>query len=166
MSVSAPSRSDPRLRRRLRIVVSLLAWIGLCLAAVPFVESLLITGPERPAAPLRVPLDGLAPGQALQVKWGGRPVWIVHRSSAQRAALREGRRSPAGADARFAAFYALVDGCTLIYQGPRGFFNPCSGAAYDVAGRHLAHSAPGAAHLARPPYRILDGRRLEISSGP
>lgn len=164
MSLKPPSQANlrRRRRRRLRIVVSLLAWIGLALAVVPFVESLMITHPPAQTPPLRVRLDTLEPGQALQVKWGGRPVWILRLSPAQRVALRQAGRLPAGDDTQFAVFYAFADGCAVVYQGQRGFLNPCSGAVYDTAGRHVAGSAPGAAHLQRPPYRMLSGSRLEI----
>jgi len=157
-------------RRHLRLALSALVWLALGFTAVPFIAS--VSGGRGAAgpAPMRVRVGDLGVGQARRVPWGGRAVWILHRSPAQQAAASAGAL-------RFGVFYADADGCAVVYRGPGepprgapadwagGFWNPCSGASYDASGRRLAGGAGAAGQLERPPFH-LDGRgRLALGAG-
>lgn len=156
---TGPSPEAPR-RRRLRLALSALVWLGLGLTAVPFIASVSGGRGKAGPAPMSVRVDGLGAGQARRVLWGARPVWILHRSPAQQAVA-------GGGDSRYGVFYADADGCAVVYRGPGepppgartgwagGFWNPCSAARYDAAGRRLGGGAGG--DLQRPPFH-LDGR--------
>ncbi|HKJ77843.1 MAG TPA: hypothetical protein VKA64_11645 [Gammaproteobacteria bacterium] len=135
---------------------------------MPFVAS--VTGRDEGAgpAPLSVSLDGIGPGQARRLLWHGRPVWVVHRSPAQ-------LKGDAGE--RYAAFFGYADGCGITYRGPEsapagggarwtgGFWNPCSGASYDVMGRRLGRTGRGAARLAQPSYQLDGAGHLVLGTG-
>lgn len=57
--------------------------------AVPFVGSFAPSAKARAAgAPVEVDISTLAPGQMLTVEWRGNPIWILHRTEAQLAALK------------------------------------------------------------------------------
>ncbi|HKK06130.1 MAG TPA: hypothetical protein VKA50_09820 [Gammaproteobacteria bacterium] len=166
--VEPAGKADPVLRRRLRLALVLLGALAVGLTAVPFVAS--VTGRDHGAGPtaLSVRLDGIGPGQARRLLWHGRPVWVVHRSPVQ-------LKGHGGE--RYAAFFGYMDGCGIIYRGPGsppagrgtgwtgGFWNPCSGASYDVMGRRLGHADRGASRLARPSYRLDGAGRLVLGTG-
>ncbi len=68
-------------RRRLVMATAALSGAGVVAGAAPFVSGML---PSRRAeavrAPVEVDISGLMPGQVLTVDWGGKPVWVFHRS--------------------------------------------------------------------------------------
>ena len=56
--------------------------------AVPFVGSFAPSAKARAAgAPVEVDISTLAPGEMRTVEWRGNPIWILHRTEAQLAAL-------------------------------------------------------------------------------
>jgi ubiquinol-cytochrome c reductase iron-sulfur subunit len=62
--------------------------VGGVAAAVPFVASFEPSERARAAgAPVEADISGLKVGEQLTVEWRGKPVWIVHRSPEQVAAL-------------------------------------------------------------------------------
>ena len=57
--------------------------------AVPFVGSFAPSAKARAAgAPVEVDISTLAPGEMRTVEWRGNPIWILHRTEAQLAALK------------------------------------------------------------------------------
>jgi ubiquinol-cytochrome c reductase iron-sulfur subunit len=62
--------------------------VGGVAAAVPFVASFEPSERARAAgAPVEADISGLKPNEKLTVEWRGKPVWIVHRTPEQVAAL-------------------------------------------------------------------------------
>lgn len=62
--------------------------VGGLAAAVPFVSSLQPSEKAKAAgAAVEVDISALKPGEKMTVEWRGKPVWILHRTPAQLAAL-------------------------------------------------------------------------------
>jgi len=160
---AAPALESPK-RRRLRLALSALVWLALALAAVPFIASVSGGGEEAGPAPMHVSVRDLGAEQARRVLWAGRPVWILHRSRSQLDAAG----SPGGGTvSAYVAFYGDVEGCSIVFRGPGGFRDPCSGARYDARGRPQGAGAATAAPLKRPAFH-LDGHGylvLGVGSG-
>lgn len=85
--------------------------LGVVSAAVPFVESMSPSAGTRAASgPLEVDVSRLAPGNMLSTAWRGRPIWILHRSKEELAALPKMES-------------LLVDPLSLAAQQPPGMKN-------------------------------------------
>lgn len=75
-------------RRVLIGATATLGGIGVVATAVPFVESMNPSARVKAASgPVEVDLTKLAPGQMLSTAWRGRPIWVLHRSKEELAAL-------------------------------------------------------------------------------
>ena len=62
--------------------------IGVVVAAVPFVESLLPSQRAKAlGAPVSVDITRLEPGQKIDVQWRSKPIWILHRTPQMLALL-------------------------------------------------------------------------------
>jgi ubiquinol-cytochrome c reductase iron-sulfur subunit len=86
---SLPPAPD-REKRALLIAATTLGGLGLVAAAVPFVESLEPSAAALAgAAPVDVDISQLNPGEMRTVAWRGQPVWVMRRTPAEVAALRQ-----------------------------------------------------------------------------
>ncbi len=142
-------------------------------------------------APIEVRFSNLEPGAMLTVKWRGKPVYVLHRTAkalASLAPLNAAVRDPASEEDQQPLYaqnqhrsirpelLVLVGLCTHLGCAPRhvqqgdsqlgdawagGFFCPCHGSRFDYAGRVFA-GVPAPKNLAVPPYRYLDGNRIQI----
>jgi ubiquinol-cytochrome c reductase iron-sulfur subunit len=64
--------------------------VGGAVVAVPFVSSLAPSERAKAAgAPVQADISALKPGQMMTVEWRGKPVWIVRRTEAQLATLKQ-----------------------------------------------------------------------------
>ncbi len=136
-------------------------------------------------APVEVDASTLQPGQKVNITWRGQPVWVIRRSEAAIEALEsvnDELRDPESAVVSQQPAYAqnihrsidpeflvLVPICTHLgcipsfmpqagsldadWQG--GFFCPCHGSKFDMAGR-VYSGVPAPTNLVVPPYRIAD----------
>ena len=142
-------------------------------------------------APVEQDIGKLEPGQMLIVKWRGQPVWIVRRtkeSLSELASLEPKLRDP-GSNEEQQPGYAQNDhrsikpeilvlvglcthlGCSPAYRpeitpevGPDwkgGFFCPCHGSKFDMAGRVYA-GVPAPTNLVVPPHQYLSDTRIII----
>lgn len=135
-------------------------------------------------APVKVNVANLAPGELTRVAWRGKPVWIVRRDTASIERLKEGMhvklRDPDSKVAQQPAYAAnpyrsikpeylvLVGvcthlGCSPTYvpeigklgpNWPGGFYCPCHGSKFDLAGRVFT-GVPAPINLQVPPYQFL-----------
>lgn len=122
---------DP-VRHRWLAVTSAGGGIGAVAATVPFVASMAPS--ERvPAlgAPVEVDVGSIEPGALLTVQWRGKPVWVLHRTP------------------------AMLDASSW----PGGFYCPCHGSKFDLAGR-VFKNVPAPSNLEAPPHRYLNDSRL------
>lgn len=144
-------------------------------------------------APVEVDISKLLPGAMLTVEWRGKPVWIVHRDTAALDSLTQHPdllRDPNSEVAEQQPNYAqnphrsikpehlvLVGvcthlGCSPLYKPhvgevsadwPGGFFCPCHGSKFDLAGR-VFKSVPAPINLEVPPYRYVNEHTLLIGA--
>ncbi|WP_417761766.1 ubiquinol-cytochrome c reductase iron-sulfur subunit [Shewanella sp.] len=145
------------------------------------------------AVPVEVNISKLDEGQLIKVMWRGQPIWVVKRSSATLAALGDHDdrlRDPRSQEAQqpkyaknpwrsirpeiFVAVGICTHlGCSPTYQPDNfaehvdgvtsGFFCPCHGSGFDMAGR-VFQGVPAPLNLVIPPHRYLDDGRLEIGT--
>jgi ubiquinol-cytochrome c reductase iron-sulfur subunit len=142
-------------------------------------------------APVEADLAGIAPGELLTVPWRGKPVWILRRTPEMIVGLTKHdalladpqsneKQQPAdchnpgrsiqpewfvcvGICAHLGCSPTLrreVDG-DLGPQWPGGFFCPCHGSKFDLAGR-VFKNVPAPLNLEIPDYHFLTPTRLKI----
>ena len=146
---------------------------------------------ENAAAPVVVDLTQILPDQLFRVEWQGKPVWIIKRSPAVLAALplHENKlRDPASNEPQQPNFaknpfrsirpdiFVAVGICTHLGCSPMhlpnqfeqrvegvadGFFCPCHGSKFDMAGR-VFKNVPAPLNLMIPPYYFIDNNTLLI----
>ena len=135
-------------------------------------------------APVEVPLGSMQPGEMVRVLWRGKLVFVLRRSDEMLAKLPEGLanlRDPdstefadhqpdyAANDTRsLKPEYLVVEGsCTHLGCAPLedfevrpaegwggGFFCPCHGSKFDLAGR-VYKGVPAPSNLRVPPHRFV-----------
>lgn len=183
--------SERNNRRRLLLATSGLGIVGAAAAAYPFVASMEPSARALAAgAPVETDLGGIAEGQLQTVEWRGRPVWVLHRSPAMLTSLGNHDAQLADptsdvpqqpADCRNAnrsikpEWFVCVGICThlgcsptlrgqpgeLSADWPGGFFCPCHGSRFDLAGR-VFKNVPAPTNLEIPPYQYLSPTRIRI----
>ncbi len=136
-------------------------------------------------APVEVDTSTLQPGQKIAVTWRSQPVWVIRRSEAAletltelEGTLRDPQSDVTSQQPEYAKnahrsinpeLMVMVPICTHLgcipsympqpgsldadWQG--GFFCPCHGSRFDMAGR-VYQGVPAPTNLQVPPYRIAD----------
>lgn len=142
-------------------------------------------------APVEVNVSKLEPGQLIRVEWRGKPVWVVRRTDeiiSGLPALDEQLRDPNSDEpqqpdyAKNAAraikpeYFVAVGLCTHLGCSPTympdsfgeqvegvssGFFCPCHGSKFDMAGRVFS-GVPAPLNLVIPPHYYIDDDRILI----
>ena len=182
---------DEQRRRFLLTTTSILGGVGALCALTPFVVSWMPSAKaEAGGAPVQVDLSKLEPGQQVTVAWRGKPVWIIRRTPEMLKHLDEGRASlrdpdslvaqqPAYAQNKYRSIHpdylVLVGicthlGCSPTYKPfekelgpdwPGGFYCPCHGSSFDLAGR-VFKRVPAPINLEVPPYRFINEHVIVI----
>lgn len=179
---------DTCVRRRdlLSTGVGAMALAGAAAAAVPVIDSLRPNPDDVAVTTLDVDLHDLAPGSQRVVAWAGKPIFVVHRTPQQLAALEApgliGRLRDPGSNIRqqpsYAAnwhrsidpaFLVVVGICTHLGCVPRfapqtdgnGWLCPCHNSHFDLAGRVLKGS-PAPYNLPVPPYSLPKAGLLRL----
>ncbi|WP_394130375.1 ubiquinol-cytochrome c reductase iron-sulfur subunit [Shewanella maritima] len=142
-------------------------------------------------APVEVNINKVEPGQLIRVEWRGKPVWVVRRTDAVLSELKglDGQlRDPDSNEeqqpeyAKNAArsikpeFFIAVGICTHLGCSPTylpdsfgeqvqgvtaGFFCPCHGSKFDMAGRVFS-GVPAPLNLVVPPHQYVDDNTVLI----
>lgn len=179
-------------RRFLTGATSVVGGIGAVGLAVPFAASFKPSArAEAAGAPVEVDISKLQPGERVTIEWRGKPVWVLRRPPEMLARLQKGDElvsdpaSEKNQQPAYAAnphrsinpeFLVLVGLCTHLGCVPvfkpeveadfdGGFFCPCHGSKFDLAGR-VYKSVPAPVNLEVPPYRYLSETRLMIGEDP
>jgi len=124
-------------------------------------------------ANIEVDIGGIPVGQAITVKWRGKPVFVRHRTQAEidsavaddNEALRDQEKDEVR---RLKPEYMILLGvCTHLGCVPlnnageyRGWFCPCHGSHYDTSGR--IRKGPAPKNLEVPPYKFLDETKVLV----
>ena len=158
--------------------------VGAGAAAVPFLSSLKPSARAQAlGAPVEVPLGSMKPGEMIRVIWRGKLVFVLRRSEAMLAKLEghdDSLRDPnsevvdqqpdyaVNATRSVRPEYLVVEGsCTHLGCAPLedfdvrpaegwggGFFCPCHGSRFDLAGR-VFKGVPAPTNLRVPPHRFV-----------
>ena len=124
---------------------------------------------------IEVDLSPIEVGQAIKVKWRGKPVYIRRRTEAEIAEARNDD-SAAMVDAQADAdrvkdgkdeWLVLIGVCThrgcipIDFQGDYGgWYCPCHGSHYDTSGR--IRKGPAPKNLEVPEYTFINNNRIKI----
>jgi len=171
---------NSRTRRRfLTAATSAVGLGGVAGVAVPFLGSWSPSEKAKAAgAPVRADISKLEPGQMVVIEWRGKPVYVLRRTPEQVAGLvqlnddlkdplSESSSQPdyiAGeARALNEEYLVLVGLCTHLGgdEWLGGFFCPCHGSKFDLAGR-VYKGVPASANLEIPPYSFESDNVLVI----
>lgn len=175
---------DQKRRHFLTVATVVTGGVGIAFALVPFISSLQPSAKALAlGAPVEVPVGGLEPGEMIRVMWRGRVVFVLRRGPEMLARLNEVTdllRDPDSAEETQQPAFAVNQyrslkpellvvegscthlGCAPIAQldvGPAddwfgGFFCPCHGSRFDLAGR-VYKGVPAPTNLRVPPYRFI-----------
>ena len=167
--------------------------VGAAFAAVPFLESWSPSERTRAeGAPAELDLAKLDPGQMTTVVWRRSPIYVVRRTPDMVARIaghddqlkdptsRYSEQPPYATNplrARTPEILVLVGTCThlgclpkqrfdkgeLYPSWPGGFFCPCHGSRFDLAGR-VFDGSPASTNLQVPPYSYPNARTLLVGA--
>ncbi len=144
-------------------------------------------------APVEVDVSKIEEGQLIRVVWQGKPVWVVRRSNQTLEALNdigEQLRDPESLEPQQPEYitntyrsikpelFVAVGICTHLGCSPTylpdsfgeqvegvtsGFFCPCHGSKFDMAGR-VFKGVPAPLNLVIPPYTYLNDNRILVGA--
>lgn len=163
----------------LYVATGMAAAVGTAATLWPFIDSMRPSAEVGALSSTEVDLSLFEPGQRVTIKWRGRPVFIVHRTQALIEQARADDTNPALIDpapdstrVERPEWLVVVGVCTHLGciplgqqdsdpRGPyKGWFCPCHGSIYDIAGR--VRKGPAPRNLDVPPYAFLDDTRIRI----
>jgi len=175
---------DPNRRHFLAVATAVTGIVGVTAAAIPFISSLKPSARAQAlGAPVEVSIGSLEPGAMIRVLWRGKLVFVLRRTEemlSRLAANMENLRDPDSAEIEQQPDYAandtrsvrpeylIVEGsCTHLGCAPLedfdvrpaenwggGFFCPCHGSKFDLAGR-VFKGVPAPTNLRVPPHRFV-----------
>lgn len=142
-------------------------------------------------APVEHDISRLTPGALATVEWRGKPVWLLRRTPEMLASLESIRGALTDPDSQVASqqpeyarnagrsirpeLFVTVSLCTHLGCIPSyapepgslqpgwlgGFYCPCHGSKFDLAGR-VYKGSPAPTNLVVPPYAFVAEERLVI----
>jgi ubiquinol-cytochrome c reductase iron-sulfur subunit len=175
---------DRNRRHFLAIATAVTGAAGVGAVAVPFLSSLKPSArAQAMGAPVEVPIGSIQPGEMIRVLWRGRLVFVLRRNDEMLSRLDENMdklRDPdsevieqqpeyaANSTRSVRPEYLIVEGsCTHLGCAPLedfdvrpaegwggGFFCPCHGSKFDLAGR-VYKGVPAPTNLRVPPHRFV-----------
>jgi ubiquinol-cytochrome c reductase iron-sulfur subunit len=166
--------------RRDFIVVATNAMLAVGAAAVvyPLINQMNPAADTLALSTIEVDISAIEEGQAITVKWRGRPVFIRHRTAEEikmaDAVNLDDLRDPQDDASRVEnPKYLIIQGiCTHLGCVPlgqkigevkgdfNGWFCPCHGSHYDTSGR--IRKGPAPTNLEVPPYAFLSDSIIKI----
>ena len=172
--------TESHVGRRDFIVVATYAMAGIGAAAVawPLIDQMNPAADTLALASIDVDISKIEDGQAITVKWRGKPVFIRYRTedeitSAQSVDMGD-LKDPQTDDERVTnpQFLVMVGVCTHLGCVPlgqktgdikgeyNGWFCPCHGSHYDSSGR--IRKGPAPLNLEVPPYQFASNAVIKI----
>lgn len=133
--------------------------MGAAAALVPFVSQINPDAATLAAGgPVELDLKTVAPGQQVVVRWRSRPVFVTHRTAAALQKLRDpALLAPIPNQLNCSNRLTLKIGIARLnptspaVNWPGGYFCPCHGSKYDLAGR-VFHGVPAPYNLPVPHF--------------
>lgn len=185
--------TDTERRRFLTATTAVIGGIGAAFIAYPFIASWFPSAKARAlGGPVEVDISKIEPGQKLTVAWRGQPIFVVRRTKEELAGLAlvtEHLRDPLSKESVQPSYadnvyrsikpeiLVLIGICTHLGCVPLfkpevhsvepswegGFFCPCHGSKYDMAGR-VYKGVPAPLNLVVPPYTFLSETQIRIGT--
>jgi len=182
---------DKNKRRFLISLTTIVGAIGVAFASVPFLSSWLPSAKARAAGgPVDADLSSLEAGEMMTVEWRGKPVWIIRRTEEMLkslTAISEKLRDPDSLVNQQPDYSKNIHrslkpeilvligicthlGCAPTYRPyinelgpdwPGGFYCPCHGSTFDLAGR-VFKGVPAPINLEVPPYYFINNNTIRI----
>ena len=180
---------DTGKRRFLTLATAGVGAVGAAFVAVPFIDYWNPSAKAQAAgAPVEVDLSKLEVGQMVKVEYRGKPVFVVKRSDSVIESLKNTKvdlKDPQSENPEQQPDYVdgetrsikpdimvLVAICTHLGCVPQhmketevdwggGFFCPCHGSRFDLAGRVFS-GVPASKNLEVPPYSFLSDDKIII----
>ena len=152
----------------LGIATAAMGVAGAAAASWPFISSMNPSLDTLEKATTEVDLAAIALGQTETVSWGGKPVFVVHRTPEQVVSVKDsqgGHDPQADKDrAKQPEWLVVVGVCThmgcIPSRNDTGWLCPCHGSVYDNSGRILHGPAPK--NLLVPPYKFVSNDKIVI----
>lgn len=182
---------DEERRCFLRRATATVGGIGLAATSIPFISYWLPSADtEAAGGPVEVDISQLKPSQQQTVVWRGKPVWIIRRIPIMLEDLpklndrlrdpdsEEDQQPPYAKNIHRSIkpeFFVAIGICTHLGCIPTyrpdigsmspdwlgGFYCPCHGSLYDLAGR-VYKNVPAPRNLEIPPYGYINDNRIII----
>lgn len=177
-------RLDRNRRHFLTVATAVTGLVGVGAVAIPFLSSLKPSARAQAlGAPVEVAVASMQPGEMIRVLWRGKLVYVLRRSAAMLERLpecidqlRDPNSEVVEQQPNYAAndyrsvrpeFLVVLGICTHLGCAPLedfevrpgeswcgGFFCPCHGSKFDLAGR-VYKGVPAPKNLRIPPYRFV-----------
>lgn len=176
---SGPAHGDTRTRRDfLELVTLATTAVGAAALVWPLIDQMNPSADVLALSSIEVDLSQIPEGQAVTVKWRGKPVFIRHRTAEE---IQEAQAVPVGElrDAQPDAervqkpeWLVVIGVCTHLGCVPlgtkpseergeyNGWFCPCHGSHYDSSGR--IRKGPAPTNLEVPEYAFMDDTTIRI----
>lgn len=182
---------DTKKRDFLINTLATMSAVGTAAVAVPFVESMLPSADaEAAAAPVRINIGDIKPGEQKTVLWRGKPVWVVRRTEEQLKSLSlldsqlrdphsKVDQQPSYAQNAYRSikpeFLVLIGVCTHLGCAPTfepqpgsvdknwtgGYYCSCHGSRFDLAGR-VFKGVPAPINLEVPKYAYINDNEILV----
>ncbi len=182
---------DQKRRCFLRRATTAVGGIGLAAASVPFFSYWMPSADtEAAAAPIKIDISGMKPRDQLTVPWRGMPIWVIYRDPAMMGTLEkltDTLRDPLSEQDQQPEycknihrsikpeFFIAIGICTHLGCVPTyrpdpasvspdwlgGFFCPCHGSKYDLAGR-VFKDVPAPLNLKIPNHMYISDTEIMI----
>lgn len=156
------------------------AGVGAVMAAWPFIDQMNPAADTLALASVEVDLSAIGEGEAVIVKWRGKPIFIRHRTQAEIeeanavdvAALPDQQSDADRIKSGHEKWLVVTGICTHLGCVPLGsksgdekgefggWFCPCHGSHYDTSGR--IRKGPAPLNLAVPEYAFLNDTTIKI----
>jgi ubiquinol-cytochrome c reductase iron-sulfur subunit len=178
------SEIDKSRRTLLTVMLSVIGGVGAFVTAVPFIKAMLPSERTKLAgSSVTVDLSKLESGELRSLKWRGRPIWILRRTSGMLESLNAVRHELRDPDSEVFSqqpgyaqnagrsikpeYFVCIGLCTHLGCVPTfrpdvapvdlgkdwhgGYFCPCHGSRFDLAGR-VYKGVPAPTNLVIPPH--------------
>ena len=182
---------DLKRRKFLLAATSATGAVGVCALGVPFVSSMSPSEKAKAAgAPVEFDVTQVSNGELKTAEWRGQPVWILNRTKKMLSSLDDKEiltdpdskspQQPKNCQNATRSIkpnlLVMVGICTHLGCSPTpklknggdmgnnwegGFFCPCHGSKFDLAGR-VYKGSPAPTNLVIPPYRYRDDKTIII----
>ena len=183
-SIPAGGHGDPTRRDFLMVATGAMGAIGTIAVAWPFINNLNPAADTLALASVEVNIQPVQVGQAITVKWRGKPLFIRHRTPEEIKAADEvpmsELRDPQTDNSRVTDTAKKVRpewlimigvcthlGCVPLGNNPGdpkgefgGWFCPCHGSMYDTSGR--IRKGPAPLNLAIPGYLFTSDTLVRV----